>query len=195
MDDNGYCEACDSREKWMKVIRAIIVIVVCAAAAFAVTLKAHAQVANTRVSAFDWQCQDEAGARISDHQREGTAIVACINAPSGAYVQGGRYRIRKPSAPVVEPAPAPAPAGTAVLSWTPPTTNTDGSTLADLAGYRIYYGTSPDALTATVQVANPSTVSHTLTGLAPGTYYFGVKAYTSTGIESAISNVVTKVVT
>ena len=28
------------------------------------------------------------------------------------------------------------------LTWDPPTTNTDGTTLADLAGYKIYYGQS-----------------------------------------------------
>ncbi len=32
--------------------------------------------------------------------------------------------------------------GTATLSWTPPTQNTDGSPLTDLAGYRVYWGTS-----------------------------------------------------
>jgi hypothetical protein len=32
--------------------------------------------------------------------------------------------------------------GRATLSWTAPTENTDGTTLANLAGYRIRYGTS-----------------------------------------------------
>lgn len=34
----------------------------------------------------------------------------------------------------------PAAAGSAVLTWTPPTQNTDGSTLTDLAGYRVAWG-------------------------------------------------------
>lgn len=82
--------------------------------------------------------------------------------------------------------------GTASLSWTPPTTNTNGSSLSNLAGYRISYGTSPDALPHTVQVANPSVTNYTIGNLAPGTWYFAVRAYTSGGNESAPSNVVSK---
>jgi len=29
----------------------------------------------------------------------------------------------------------------ATVSWIPPTTNTDGTALTDLAGYKVYYGT------------------------------------------------------
>ena len=32
--------------------------------------------------------------------------------------------------------------GSATLSWTPPTTNTDGSSLTNLAGYKVYWGPS-----------------------------------------------------
>ena len=38
---------------------------------------------------------------------------------------------------------APATSGPAALSWTRPTQNTDGKALNDLAGYRVYFGTSP----------------------------------------------------
>jgi len=34
-------------------------------------------------------------------------------------------------------------AGDATLSWTAPGTNTNGSALTDLSGYKLYYGTSP----------------------------------------------------
>jgi hypothetical protein len=84
--------------------------------------------------------------------------------------------------------------GGATLSWTAPTSNTDGSTLTNLAGYRIAYGTSASALTHTVQVANPSVTNYTIDNLSPGTYYFAVRAYTSNGTESANSNVSSKVV-
>jgi len=84
--------------------------------------------------------------------------------------------------------------GAATLSWTPPTTNTDGSTLTGLAGYRISYGTNASALTQTVQIANPSVTTYSLSNLSPGTYYFAVRAYTSTGTESSNSNVSTKTV-
>ncbi|MFC4310034.1 putative Ig domain-containing protein [Steroidobacter flavus] len=84
--------------------------------------------------------------------------------------------------------------GGATLSWTAPTSNTDGSTLSNLAGYRISYGTSASALTQTVQISNPSVTTYSLSSLSPGTYYFAVRAYTSNGTESSNSNVSSKVV-
>lgn len=82
--------------------------------------------------------------------------------------------------------------GSVTLSWMPPTQNTDGTTLTDLAGYRIVYGTSSSALSNTVQV-NSGVSSVVINDLAPGTYYFAVRAFTFTGVESTNSNVATKV--
>jgi hypothetical protein len=84
--------------------------------------------------------------------------------------------------------------GVVSLSWTPPTRNTDGTSLTNLAGYRIHYGTSPTALISTIQLANAGTSAYTISGLAPGTYYFAVRAYSSSGTESSNSNVGSKVV-
>jgi hypothetical protein len=84
--------------------------------------------------------------------------------------------------------------GAATLRWTPPTENTDGSTLTNLAGYRIAYGVSATQLTQTIQIANAGMSSYLVDGLAPGTYYFAVRAYASNGAESADSNVVAKAV-
>lgn len=84
--------------------------------------------------------------------------------------------------------------GTATLSWTPPTSNTNGSALTNLAGYRIYYGTSASALNQQIQVANPGLSTYVVTGLSKGTYYFAVRAYNSAGSESGLSNVVTKTI-
>lgn len=101
-----------------------------------------------------------------------------------------RYSTIKPDPVVVPP-----PVRQAVLSWIPPTQNNDGSALTALAGYRINYGTSPTALTQTIQVANPGATSYALTDLAPGTYYFSVKSYNAEGTESvAGSNVISKTV-
>ena len=83
--------------------------------------------------------------------------------------------------------------GNAALSWTAPTTNTDGSVLTDLAGYRIYYGSSPTALTSAVTVSNGVT-SYVIEGLTTGTWYFEVVSYTSTGAESAPSNIASKTI-
>lgn len=82
--------------------------------------------------------------------------------------------------------------GNATLSWTPPTRNTDGSTLANLAGYRILYGNSPSALTRTVQLANPGLSSYVVENLAAGTWYFSVRSYSTTGAESTASNTASK---
>lgn len=74
------------------------------------------------------------------------------------------------------------------LNWTPPIQNTDGSALTDLAGYRISYGQSTSALTQTVQISNPGLSSYVIENISPGTWYFAIKAYTSSGTESALSN-------
>ncbi|HWK72868.1 MAG TPA: putative Ig domain-containing protein [Povalibacter sp.] len=84
--------------------------------------------------------------------------------------------------------------GAATVSWTPPTRNTDGSTLTNLAGYRIYYGTSASALNKTVELKNPGLSSYMIENLSSGTYYFGVKAFNASGAESTLSNVASKTV-
>jgi hypothetical protein len=84
--------------------------------------------------------------------------------------------------------------GAATVSWLPPTRNSDGSTLTNLAGYRIYYGTSSGALTRTVQIANAGTARYVIDNLSPATWYFAVRAYNSSGGESAASNVASKTI-
>ncbi len=84
--------------------------------------------------------------------------------------------------------------GTAQISWTPPTTTTDGSTLLNLAGYDIYYGTNPSALTQEVQVSNIGLTTYDVTGLGTGTWYFVVTSYTTDGTQSAPSNVVSQTI-
>lgn len=88
----------------------------------------------------------------------------------------------------------PVASGTATLSWTAPTTNTDGSALTNLAGYHIYYGTSPSTLSTTIDVANAGTTNYSVTGLASGTWYFAVNAYTTGGADSVLSNTSTKTI-
>ena len=82
--------------------------------------------------------------------------------------------------------------GRATLSWTAPTENTDGTSLANLAGYRIRYGTSASALTNTIVIDNASVTTFVVEDLAPATWYFAVTAVTSVGVESAYSNVANK---
>lgn len=84
--------------------------------------------------------------------------------------------------------------GSAMLEWSKPTTNTDGSPITNLAGFRILYGTSATALTQTVQVATPSATTFTVANLNAGTWYFAVRAYNSAGGESVNSNVDSKTI-
>jgi hypothetical protein len=87
--------------------------------------------------------------------------------------------------------------GSATLSWTPPTQNTDGTSLTNLAGYRIYHGTVSGSIGAStpIQVANPSTTTYILEDLPNGVrYYFGVAAYTTSGAQSSLSNIATKTI-
>jgi hypothetical protein len=87
----------------------------------------------------------------------------------------------------VASAPSSGSTGSATVTWTAPTTNTDGTALTDLAGFHIYYGQSPSSMTTTIDVANAGTTSYTVNDLASGTWYFAVNAYTTSGAESALS--------
>lgn len=84
-----------------------------------------------------------------------------------------------------------APKGTADLNWVSPATNTDGTHLADLSGYHIYYGQSALSLNHSVVIMNPATTHYTVTNLESGTWYFRVTAINSTGVESPMSGVAT----
>jgi hypothetical protein len=88
------------------------------------------------------------------------------------------------------PPPQPISTGTATLDWTPPTENSDGSSLTNLAGYTVYYGTSPDTLTESVKVSNPGLAAYTVSNLTSGTWYFAVTSYSAAGVESIRSGVI-----
>lgn len=87
-----------------------------------------------------------------------------------------------------------AASDTATLSWTAPTQNEDGSTLVNLAGYMIVYGPSSTMLHETIRIENPGIDRYVIDDLPAGTYYFGIKAFNSEGVESSVSNVVSKVI-
>ena len=88
----------------------------------------------------------------------------------------------------------PPSTGTAALAWTRPTTNTNGSPLLNLAGYRIHYGSRPDALSQSIAVYDPAATSYTLRGLPSGTWYFAMSAFTNAGTSSTWSTVVSKTI-
>ncbi len=85
--------------------------------------------------------------------------------------------------------------GVAKVSWIAPTQNADGSKVTDLAGYMIYYGTSPDNLDQSIEVKDPRATTYTVKKLKSGTtYYFSVVAFTAGGIRGGPSPTVAKAI-
>jgi len=92
----------------------------------------------------------------------------------------------------VPPSGVPAGTGTATLTWTAPTTNVDGSPLTTLAGYKVYYGTTPGVYTSLV-IGDVN--SYQIAGLTKGqTFYFTVTAYDTYGNESDYAPVASKLI-
>ncbi len=84
--------------------------------------------------------------------------------------------------------------GTVTLNWTPPTQNTDGSVLTDLAGFKIYYGTSPDNYPNQITINNPGITTYLVDNLTPNTWYFVSTSFNSSGMESNLSNIATRTI-
>jgi hypothetical protein len=84
--------------------------------------------------------------------------------------------------------------GSATLSWTPPTQNSDGSPLTNLAGYRLHYGRDPGQLSQTVEITNSSLSTYVVENLSSGTWYFAVVTVNSGGTTSVQSNVAAKTI-
>jgi hypothetical protein len=84
--------------------------------------------------------------------------------------------------------------GSATLSWTPPTQNSDGSPLNNLAGYKVYWGTQQGNYPNSATIANPGIATYVVDQLAPAQWFFVVTAYSATGTESGFSNTASKTV-
>ncbi len=84
--------------------------------------------------------------------------------------------------------------GSATLSWNPPTHNADGSSLDDLAGYKIYYGTDAAVLGRIIRIDNPGLTRYVIENLPPDTWYFKMTSVNSDGVESDRTSVVSKTI-
>jgi hypothetical protein len=115
---------------------------------------------------------------------DGTASAAL---PAFAITVGTATAAATPSAPT--------PSGPGVaLAWDVPTRTVDGATLGDLAGYRIHYGTNSNALVKAIEVQSAGANTFTVQNLPAGTYYFAVRAITANGVESELSNIISRIV-
>ena len=88
-----------------------------------------------------------------------------------------------------------APAtGSLSLSWTAPTTRSDGTplSLADIDGFRIYYGKSKGSYPNRVDVKDGSAQSAVVKNIPVGSYYVVMTTYDVTGLESGYSSAISK---
>jgi len=98
----------------------------------------------------------------------------------------------------VEPEQEPTPTEPVVinysdvnLSWTAPSEREDNQSmsLADIAGYKIYYGTNKDNYNNSVNVNDSTAEGYTFENFSSGTYYFVVTTLDTDGRESKYSTV------
>ncbi|HJR69542.1 MAG TPA: putative Ig domain-containing protein [Gammaproteobacteria bacterium] len=142
----------------------------------------------TVANAPAWAAFDSATGRLS-----GTPLAQHVGTTSGIVitVSDGALTASLPAFAVTVQAVA---TGSAMLSWTPPTTNTDGSPLTNLAGYKIYWGTQQGTYPNSVTLNNPGLATYVVEGLVPGTYFFVATAVNTLGAESSFSGVASKTI-
>jgi hypothetical protein len=63
----------------------------------------------------------------------------------------------------------------------------------DLAGYRIYWGTTPGVYPNSVTINNPGLTTYVVENLSAGTYEFVATSFNNSGVESDYSAPVTRV--
>ena len=123
----------------------------------------------------------------------GTPAAADVGTTTGIVISVSDGKVSTPLAAFSITVVATA-TGSATITWNPPTTNTDGSALTDLAGYRIYWGTTQGSYPSSVVVISPGISSYVITNLVPGTYFFVMTSLTSSGEESDYSNAASKTI-
>ncbi|HEX5047238.1 MAG TPA: hypothetical protein VFX89_08975 [Gammaproteobacteria bacterium] len=121
-----------------------------------------------------------------------SAVAATLRFQFKQTGDGGSGSIKLQAA-ALQGAPAPA-SGSALLTWTPPTKYTDGTTMTDLAGYKVYWGTTQGIYSNSAQINSGGVSSYTVKGLAAGRWYFMVTSLGATGVESPPSPVLSKVI-
>lgn len=80
------------------------------------------------------------------------------------------------------------------LSWTAPTTRSDGTplSLADIDGFRIYYGKSKGSYPNSLDVKDGSAQSAVVKNIPVGSYYVVMTTYDVSGLESRYSSAIAK---
>ncbi|GAC14169.1 hypothetical protein [Aliiglaciecola lipolytica] len=81
---------------------------------------------------------------------------------------------------------------TTTLKWVAPTNRIGGEPLSsnEIAGYKIYVGSSKDDLKLKATISDPYTLDFKVIDLTKGIYYFAITTYDDQGLESTLSNVI-----
>ena len=97
---------------------------------------------------------------------------------------GGASSVENTEPPDSLPEPLPS---ALTLHWQPPTENSDGTPLLDLAGYYIYLGRETETYDDVILIDNPGLTTFVIDDLEPGTYYLAATAFNASGVESSLS--------
>lgn len=163
----------------------IVGIVMLAAAACVATIPTHADVTfassvtnanGTLNTTLTWNSPGASGCLASGHAAWSGAKPATGTLALPPISLSGTYTLTLSCT-------KPGNAATTV-SWTLPTTNTDGSVLTNLAGIRVNWGRTVDTMTNVKLTGSPTLTSTNLGNLAEGDWYFTARAYNTAGIES-----------
>lgn len=117
-------------------------------------------------------------------------LTACVETTDGLDVENPPGSTANPGLDE----PLPGGSGQVTLTWLSPSENVDGTTLTDLAGFRIYYQTERGTRQSIVDLSASelgtglAQYTHTISALpAPDTYEFSISAFDLDGNESALS--------
>jgi hypothetical protein len=133
-----------------------------------------------------WAQFDAATGRLS-----GTPAARDVGIYTGITIVASDGR-RSTALPAFELAVTQTASGMVTLSWLPPTQNDDGSALRDLAGYRIYVGQDPEALSRVIVLNNAGLTRYVVDNLTPATWHFAMTSFNRKGQESSRSATVSK---
>ena len=136
----------------------------------------------------DWATFAKATGKLS-----GTPSASHVGTYTGIKISVSDGRVTS-SLPNFEVTVTQSGSGSWALSWLPPMQNDSGSTLSDLAGYKIYIGQSATALNRVIELNNSGLTRYVVENLTPGRWYVAMTSVNSSGRESQLSAVISKVV-
>jgi hypothetical protein len=115
-----------------------------------------------------------------------TGTQACTHANFGS---DPAYGVAKSCQVLTTVAAAKPSSYNASLSWTIPSTRTNGTPLAisELSGYEVYYTNDSGSVNAVVPISGGSTAKAVVKNLASGKYYFSISAIDTGGQKSSLS--------